>query len=130
MSASALAARIDAARGRPDAAEALVAMLPEQSPAFAGQGTNDAERLRGYILAAFESTGLPPQAEPFVLEELETGRTPYTVAAAARALRAASAVPDEAPRLLVRAIARLRGDDEVVSFADFGFVPPRGDAVT
>ena len=91
-------------------------MLAEQSPVFAGRGTNEAERLRGYILASFETVGLPPEAVPFVLEELETGRNPYTVAAAARALRGAAEVPDEAPALLVGAIARLRGADDVVSF--------------
>jgi len=35
-------------------------MLAEESPFFAGRGTNEAERLRGYILAGFEA-GLPPQ---------------------------------------------------------------------
>ena len=94
-------------------------MLAEQSPLFAGRGTNEAERLRGYILASFETAGLPPQAVAFVLEELETGHNPYTVAAAARALRGAAGVPPEAPALIVHALARLRGDDDVVSFERF-----------
>jgi cytochrome oxidase Cu insertion factor (SCO1/SenC/PrrC family) len=114
----------------PDAAEKLAAMLPEQSPFFAGRGTNEAERLRGYILASFETAGLPPEAVPFVLEELETGRNPYTVAAAARALRGASKVPAEAPALLVSAIERLRGADDVVSFEDFAPAPGSGNGVT
>ena len=114
----------------PDAAEKLAAMLPEQSPFFAGRGTNEAERLRGYILASFETAGLPPEAVPFVLEELETGRNPYTVAAAARALRGASRVPAEAPALLVSAIARLRGADDVVSFEGFAPAPGSGNGVT
>jgi len=125
-----LAARIDATRRMPDAAETLAAMLAEESPLFAGRGTNEAERLRGYILASFETAGLPPEAVPFVLEELETGRIPYTVAAAARALRGASEVPAEAPALLVGAIARLRGADDIVSFEQFEPTPAGENAVT
>jgi cytochrome oxidase Cu insertion factor (SCO1/SenC/PrrC family) len=129
-SAAELAARIDAIRLMPDAATTLAAMLAEQSPFFAGRGTNEAERLRGYILASFETVGLPPEVVPFVLEELQTGQNPYAVAAAARALRAAPEVPAEAPSLLVGAIARLRRADDVVSFDQFEPAPPSGDAVT
>jgi cytochrome oxidase Cu insertion factor (SCO1/SenC/PrrC family) len=125
-----LAARVDDLRRTPDAARELVAMLAEQSPYFAGRGTNEAERLRGYILASFEATGLPPEAIPLVLEELELGRNPYTVAAAARALRGAREVPAEAPALLVGAIARLRAADDVVSFDGFAPTPARRHAAT
>jgi cytochrome oxidase Cu insertion factor (SCO1/SenC/PrrC family) len=111
--------RIDAIRRMPDAAARLAALLPEQSALFAGRGAVEAERLRGYILASFEARGLPAEAVPYVLEELETGRNPYAVAGAARALRGASSVPAEAPALLVGAIARLRGADDVVSFERF-----------
>jgi cytochrome oxidase Cu insertion factor (SCO1/SenC/PrrC family) len=129
-SAAGLAARIDATRRLPDAAGTFAAMLAEESPLFAGRGTNEAERLRGYILASFETAGLAPGAVPFVLEELETGDNSYTVAAAARALRGASEVPAEAPALLVRAIARLRDADDVVSFERFEPVAASGNAVT
>jgi protein SCO1/2 len=125
-----LAAHIDATRRMPDAGRKLAAMLPEQSPVFSGRGTTEAERLRGYILASFETAGLPWEAVPFVLEELETGRNPYTVAAAARALRGASNLPAEAPALLVGALERLLGADDVVSFERFEPVAARGNAVT
>jgi cytochrome oxidase Cu insertion factor (SCO1/SenC/PrrC family) len=130
VSAAELAARVDAARRVPDAAGTLASMLAEQGPLFAGRGTNEAERLRGYILASFETAGLPPEALPYVLEELETGGNAYTVAAAARALGGATEVPAEAPGLLVGAIARLRGDDDVVSFEEFEPMPTSEDAVT
>ncbi len=129
-SAADLAAQIDEIRRMPSAAGTLAAMLAEQSPLFAGRGANEAERLRGYILASFETARLPPEAVPFVLEELETGRNPYTVAAAARALRGALDVPVEAPALLVGAIGRLRGSDDVVSFERFEPIPASGNAVT
>jgi cytochrome oxidase Cu insertion factor (SCO1/SenC/PrrC family) len=118
-----LADRVDALRRQPDAGRRLAELLPEQSSLYAGRGTTEAERLRGYVLASFETAGLPDEALPFVLEELETGRNPYTVAAAARALRGASTLPAEAPELLVAAIARLRGSDDYVSFERFAPSP-------
>ena len=125
-SAADVAARVDAIRRLPGAAATLVAMLAEQSAVFAGRGANEAERLRGYILASFETVGLPPEAVPFVLEELETGQNVYAVAGAARALRGAHEVPAEAPTLLVAAIERLRRADDVVSFDRFEAVPASG----
>ncbi|MGI9054103.1 MAG: hypothetical protein ACR2HQ_15905, partial [Ilumatobacteraceae bacterium] len=118
-SAAAVAASIDEVRQQPGAAGALVDMLAEASQLYAGRPGNEAERLRGYVLAGFETTGLPSAAVPYVLEELETGRNPYTVAAAGRALRGATTIPVEAPGLLVSAIGRLRGTDDVVSFDRF-----------
>lgn len=128
--ADALAARIDECSGQPDAADALVAMLAEDSSLYAGRTANECERLRGYVLATFETVGLPAGAVPFVLEELETGRNPYTVAAAARALRGAPDLPAEAPELLVAAIARLRGSDEAVSFERFALSAPSAASST
>jgi cytochrome oxidase Cu insertion factor (SCO1/SenC/PrrC family) len=130
MSAHDVAARVDELRRWPDARRELVGMLAEQSPSYAGRGTNETERVRGYVLASFESAGLPPEGVPFVLEELELGNNPYTVAAAARALRGAREVPPDAPALLVRAIERLRGADEVVSFDCFTPAPTHEDRVT
>ena len=129
-SAAEAARRIDAMRLQPNAGRRLAAMLPEESSLYAGRGSSEAERLRGYVLASFEKTGLPSEAVPFVLEELETGRNPYTVAAAARALRGSSAVPAEAPELLVAAVARLRGSDEVVSFERFAPGATEGTSAT
>jgi protein SCO1 len=129
-SAAELATRIDAIRQQPDAAATLTAMLAEQSLLFAGRGTNEAERLRGYILASFETAGLPPETVPFVLEELETGQNIYTVAAAARALRGTQEPPAEAPALLVAAIERLRGADDIVSFDSFEPLPLSGNGRT
>ena len=67
-----------------------------------GWCANETERVRGYVLASFESAGLPPEGMPFVLEELEVGNNPYTIARAARALRGAPEVPADVPALLVR----------------------------
>jgi protein SCO1/2 len=101
------AARFDAATREEDIASwvascprtaaaraALVAVLPEQHPLYAGRSTNETARIRGYTLAAFERVGLPKDALPFVVDELQNGDEAYLVAAAARALRGADAPSD------------------------------------
>src|SRR3989442_13246527 len=87
-------AYVDRIRTSPHLRDALVGLLPEQSPIYVDRGTNEAERLRGYLLASFELIGLPAAAMPFVLEELESGHNPYAVAAAAKAVRGADSLPE------------------------------------
>lgn len=122
-----LSQRIEAIRQLPEAHVRLVALLHEQAPLYAGRRTAEVEEFRGRILASFETQELPPDAVPVVLEELETGIYPSTVAAAGRALRGTAALPAEAPTLLVEAISRLRGRDEVVLAA---FAPNAEGRVT
>ena len=102
-------------------AEALVPLLEEHSPIYQGRGSASVEQVRGYVLAAFGRLGLPAGALPFVTEELESGRTPYVVAAAARAL-GGGVNAERAADLTLRAIHRLRTEDDLVSFEGF---PPR-----
>jgi protein SCO1 len=96
--------------------DALVCLLAEQSPVYAGRGSGETERLRGYILASFETTGLPASALPFVVEELEIGLSPYPVAAAAKAIRGAHDLPETITASLLDAIDRIRTCDDVVRF--------------
>jgi protein SCO1/2 len=120
-------ADVDRLRCSPDQRDAVVALLAEQSPVYAGRSTGDAERLRGYLLASFETMGLPAAAVPFVIEELENGLNPYVVAAAAKAIRGARDLPGQTVPLLLDAIERLRSSDDVVCF-DYGCEPAPGDA--
>jgi cytochrome oxidase Cu insertion factor (SCO1/SenC/PrrC family) len=112
------------------ARDALAGLLDERHPLYRGLGVSHAERLRGYVLAAFEEMGLPPAALPFVLEELESGVTPYNVAAAAKALRGTDSVPNRAQSLLFRAIDRLRGSDDRVCFTRYAPGPAAPDTPT
>lgn len=122
-----MVADIDRLRSTPGNREAIAALLAEQSPIYAGRSTGESERLRGYLLASFEATGLPDSAMSFVVEELESGLNPYVVAAAAKALRGAGDLPDGfVPRLLA-AIDRIRGSDDEVNF-DFSAKPASEDA--
>jgi len=63
----------------PERRDLLVQLLPERTSLYQGRSTNEAIRMRGYILAAFEQAGLPDAALPYVLEELENGRDAYLV---------------------------------------------------
>jgi len=109
-------AYVDRVRAAPALRDGLIDLLTEQGSLYAGRGTVETERLRGYLLASFETTGLPRAAIDFVLEELESGLNPYTVAAAAKALRGADSVPERASLLLLKAIKRIRLSDDLVSF--------------
>jgi protein SCO1/2 len=111
-----IVAYVDRLRALPDAGDELVDLLAEKAPVYAGRSTGEAERLRGYLLASFEATGLPASALAFVIEELETGLNPYVVAAAAKALRGASSLPERIVPLLLDAIDRVRQSDDVVRF--------------
>ena len=111
-----LAETIIAIRRVPARRQELVALLAEQSAIYQGLSASEAERLRGFILAGFENVGLPQSALPFVLEEIETGLNPYTVAAAAKALRGASKISDDMFALLVAAAERIASNDDNVQF--------------
>jgi protein SCO1 len=109
-------AQLKGLRASPGGRDAVVELLAEQSPLYAGRGTPEAERLRGYLLASFESMGLPDAALPFVVEELGSGLNPFVVAAAAKAVRGAHEASDQFVPLLLAAIDRIRQSDDVVSF--------------
>lgn len=125
-----IVAYVDSLRAAPTYRDRLVDLLAEQAPLYAGRSTVETERLRGYLLASFETTGLPPAAIDYVLEELESGLNPYTVAAAAKALRGASDVPERAVSLLLKAIKRIRLSDDRVSFAGCCAATRDGSSVT
>ena len=99
-------------------AEALLTLLPEQHPLYAGRSTNEVARIRGWILAAFETAGLPEGALPYVLEELQSGRNAYLAAAAARALRGHAADGRFIP-FLRDALTNVRAIDAPVTFASY-----------
>jgi protein SCO1/2 len=111
----------DAARGgrTPDDRARLVALLPERLPLYYGRSTNEVVRMRGYVLASFEDTGLPDAALPFVCEELESGRDAYLVAAAAKAVRGLPVPSDTLAPLLIKAIRNIEYMDDAVTFEQY-----------
>lgn len=114
-----VAALVDAVRRDPARRDSLAGLLPERMPLYAGRSTNATIRLRGYIMAAFGQVGLPAAAVPYVLEELESGRDAYLVAAAARAVRGLDRPTAHAVPFLVKAIENIKYSDDAVSFDSY-----------
>ncbi len=91
-------------------------LLHEDAPVYRGRSTGATGRIRAWILARFADLGLPDDAVPYVLEELESGIEPYPVAGAACALRGYRRDADVIG-LLANAFANMRSRDEPVSLA-------------
>ena len=92
----------------------LVPLLHEDAPVHRRRSTGATGRTRGWILACFAELGLPDEALPYVLEELEFGIEPYPVAGAARALRGYRRDADVIGPL-ANAFSNMRSRDEPVS---------------
>lgn len=90
----------------------LLDLLDDTSMIYTGRSTNDVDYLRGYIFTKFKK--LPIGAIPFVLEEFEFGRNPYSVATAAYAIQDVSVIPKNFVSKIVRAIGRVRVYDDIV----------------
>lgn len=102
----------------------LLPMLDECFAAYAERGAGAVVRMRSHALLALASGPSPwPQAMPFVLEELESGRSPVLIAAAASVLPAiAEPNPAWAPYLL-NALTILRQHDDAVDLSVYGGTP-------
>lgn len=110
---------VDAIKQSPGERDSLVRLLPEQIPLYVNRSTNETIRLRGYIMAAFEQVGLPEAAFPYVLDELENGRDPYLVAAAAKALRGLDRPTNQVVPFLLKAIENVKGADDSLTFESY-----------
>jgi protein SCO1/2 len=110
---------IDKVRQHPFAGEKLTVLLFEQHAFYEGRSTNEINKIRGYILAAFEGVGLPKDAIPFVIEELQNGHDAYLVAAAAKALRGYKYPSEQVQSYLHRAIINIKGQDDAVCFDNY-----------
>jgi cytochrome oxidase Cu insertion factor (SCO1/SenC/PrrC family) len=104
----------------------LLPLLREDAPIYRGKGTTETERLRAFVMAGIARAGLADELMPYVIEELETGTSPYAIAAAARAARSASSLPEETAGLLVDAIDRIRHLDEYVDLDTYPAPPGAG----
>lgn len=114
-----LAAFVDAAKCSRRRGEELVQFLPEQHPIYRNRSANGIIRLRGYVLAAFEQTGTPQAAVPYILEELESGGQAYLVAAAAKALRGLDEPPPGVVRFLFKSVENIRSSDDSLTFESY-----------
>lgn len=103
----------------------LVDLLSERHPIYRDRGANQVVRIRGYIMACFETVGLPKSAIIYILQELENGIDVYTVAASAKALRGMHTPTKQVVPFLLKAIDNIRDMDDAVTFEIYksnGFV--------
>lgn len=121
---------VDEVRTAPQRRDELVPLLREAHPLYQGRGTQECVRLRGYILAAFETIGLPPDALIFALEDLYSTRSAYLVAGAAMAIRGMDTPHPEIASYLLEAIVNIRLMDDAVSFETYKPVWPNARATS
>lgn len=114
-----VAALIDQAKRTGRLPGSLLKLLEHSHPVYTNRGTNEAIRIRGYLLASFAHTGLPGRALPYVLEELDSSNNAYLIAGAAIALRGLAHPPAGIAAYLLRAVERLRCADNALSFATY-----------
>lgn len=97
--------------------EALIELLCERHPVYAGRSENATVRMRGWVLSRLALLS-PSSSEllAFVREELETGNHAYSVAAAAIVLRTMAVTPKEWVPLVESALSRLRRRDDALQF--------------
>jgi protein SCO1/2 len=86
-SAETFAAWVNSIREQKTGGDLLARFLPQQHKIYRNRGTNQVNKLRGYLFASFYHTGAPAAVLSFILEELENSRDAYLTAAAARGLR-------------------------------------------
>ena len=98
----------------------LTDLLREDHPVYDQRSATAIVRMRGWILIALSHLGLTDTALLFVLEELDTGRDAYLVAAAARALRSYSKPVAAFAPFVMRAITNIRYHDDYVAFEHYG----------
>ena len=114
------AALVDTLSADSSRREELVALLREDHPVSDQRGAAAIVRMRGWIFVALSRAGLTDDALLFVLEELDTGRDPYLVAAAARALRSYPRPAATFAPFVMRALNNIRYHDEPVAFNSYG----------
>ena len=98
----------------------LVGFLDERHAVHRQRGAAAVGRMRGWTLLALAKGPLRGDEVMFVLEELQTGRTAYELACAARALRNVASPTPAMAGLVLRAASNLRSTDDQVDLTRYG----------
>lgn len=110
---------INRIRSNPGTIDQLHSLLQEQSSCYTGHSANAVIRMRGYLLYSFYLTTLPGWALPYIFEELESSREPYTVAAAALALQRSAIKQTGMANVLLTAFRNIKFFDGYISFSGY-----------
>ncbi|HET9960043.1 MAG TPA: SCO family protein [Polyangiaceae bacterium] len=101
--------------------EELGALLDESHTVYSERGAAAVVRMRGWVLCVLTRMGrLSSSHLVFLLEELDNGRDPYLVAAAARALRSQPSPSADWAPYLGKALSNIRYHDDLVTFERYG----------
>ena len=111
-----LAELVDQANEDSSMRSSLIEFLPEKNPIYQGRGTNQVNRMRGYLMAALEHQGCPDRALVYLLEVLENSRDAYMMAAAAKALRGQSAPSPFFTIFLIKGVINIQYIDQYLTF--------------
>ena len=113
-------ALVEALSSDPTQCAELTDLLREDHPVYDQRSAAAIVRMRGWILIALTNVGLTDAALLFVLEELDTGRDAYLVAAAARLLRSYPKPIAAFAPFVMRAITNIRYHNDYVAFGHYG----------
>ena len=114
--------RVDALAPHAAGTAELIELLQESHPAYHGRSSAATVRMRAWLLSALSRHGLSDAALLFVLEELDTARSPCLVASAARALRSAPNRSCAMAPFLLQALSNIRDIDDYVDLNCYGGV--------
>lgn len=114
-----IASWIDICKKSKSGGESLAQLLPQNHPIYHNRGSNQMNRIRGYIIASFEQIGLPNSALMYVFEELENSKDAYMVAASAKALRGLKTPSKTISTYLCKAIYNIAHKDNSVNFESY-----------
>ncbi|MBT2304200.1 SCO family protein [Variovorax paradoxus] len=120
---------VDFVSKNPTAPAELLGLLEESHPAYAQRGAAVVVRMRGHALLALMCGPNPwPAALPFALEELQSGHSPYLLAAAARVLQHVTSPHSSLAPFLTSALTTLSQSDDAVDLSRYGGTASDGDA--
>jgi len=94
----------------------LVSLLSERSEVYENCSARESNRIRSAVLIRLSEFELPESALPNVLEQLELGHEPRSVAAAAIALRSLPFKHAEFAKSLLKGLRNLKGHDDYFHF--------------
>lgn len=97
----------------------LVELLSERHPIYKNRSSIASSHIRGYLIEAFHSIGMPQKGLPYILEELETSFSPYIVAAAAKAVRGIKDPHSGIAVFLNKSIYNIWQADVMVNYSSF-----------
>lgn len=97
----------------------LVELLSERHPIYKNRSSIASSHMRGYLIEAFYSFGMPQKGLPYILEELETSFSPYVIAASAKAIRGIKEPHPGVAAFLNKSIYNIWQADAIVNYSSF-----------